>query len=141
MNTFLQAHMADLHLQDLHDAAERARRAHVETDADSGDAHDCVWVRLADASDAAALHDLAELESTATPTGPALVAEVNGRVLAALTLRGGQAIGDPFERTSDLVELLRLRAAQLDWVERRPSLASRAVARLRGRSSEYVRAA
>ena len=50
MNTFLQAHMADLHLHDLHDAAERARKAHVEADADSGDTYDCVWVRLADAS-------------------------------------------------------------------------------------------
>ena len=66
---------------------------------------------------------------------------MNGRVLAALTLRGGQVMGDPFVRTSDLVELLRLRAAQLDWVERRPNLASRAVARLRSHSSEYVRAA
>ena len=141
MNTFLQAHMADLHLQDLQHSAERARRARLEADSADGDAYDCVWVRLAGASDAAALDELGELESTASPKGPTLVAEVNGRVLAALTLRGGQVLADPFEHTADLVELLKLRAAQLDWVERRPSLASRAVARLRGHSSEYVRAA
>src|SRR5688500_5129672 len=119
MNTALQAHMADMHLQDLQHAAERARRARIEPDVDTADGHDCVWVRLARRDDAAALKDLAELESQPLPAGPALVAEVDGQVLAALPLRNGRALADPFRRTADLVALLQLRAAQLDWVEAR----------------------
>ena len=43
----------------------------------------------------------------------ALVAEVDGRLRAALPLDGSRAIADPFHRGLDLVELLRVRAAQL----------------------------
>ena len=67
------------------------------------------------------------------------MAEVDGRVLAALPLRDGRALADPFRRTADLVALLELRAAQLDWVAPRPGLASRALARVRGQSSVYAR--
>jgi len=45
--------------------------------------------------------------------GAALVAEVDGRLRAALPLDGSGPIADPFHRGNDLVELLRVRAAQL----------------------------
>jgi hypothetical protein len=41
------------------------------------------------------------------------VAEVDGRLRAAVSIEGGCAIADPFHRGSELVELLRVRAAQL----------------------------
>jgi hypothetical protein len=41
------------------------------------------------------------------------VAEVDGRLRAALPLDGGSPLADPFHRGSDLIELLRLRAGQL----------------------------
>ena len=47
------------------------------------------------------------------PDGPALVAEIDGRLRAALPLDGGPAIADPRHDGLDLVELLRLRALQL----------------------------
>jgi hypothetical protein len=136
MNTFIQAHMAEIHLQDLQDQAERARRAHIEREAaDVLDDPDCVWVRLAGPADVPALLDLAELESRHAPVGPVLVAEVGGRVLAALPLADGEPLADPFRRTADLVEMLRLRAAQLDWAPGHTALHTRLLARLRGGSA------
>jgi hypothetical protein len=89
------------------------------------DSSDCALVRAADtpvtrvtlryavAADSARLRTLAQLDSTQAPTGPALVAEVDGRLRAALPLDGTPAIADPFHCGSELVELLRLRAGQL----------------------------
>jgi hypothetical protein len=42
-----------------------------------------------------------------------LVAEVEGELRAALSLADGSVIGDPFYRTTALVELLTARARQL----------------------------
>jgi hypothetical protein len=72
-----------------------------------------VTLRYAAAADAENLRHLAELDSADVPSGPSLVAEVDGRLRAALPLDGSPAIADPFHRGLDLVELLRLRASQL----------------------------
>lgn len=72
-----------------------------------------VTLRFAAAADADRLRRLAELDSAAPPSGRALVAEIDGRLRAALPLDGGPAISDPFHRGAELVELLRLRALQL----------------------------
>jgi len=68
---------------------------------------------MSDDADAGALRSLAELDSRPVPAGPVLIAEVDGRLQAALGLGGGEPIADPWRRTADLVELLRVRAAQL----------------------------
>jgi hypothetical protein len=72
-----------------------------------------VTLRYAAAADALALRRLAALDSAAAPLGPALVAEIDGRLRAALPLDGGPAVADPRHDGLDLVELLRLRALQL----------------------------
>jgi hypothetical protein len=72
-----------------------------------------VTLRYASAADAARLRELAELDSAPAPSGPALVAEVDGRLRAALPLDGGAPIADPFHRGAELVALLRMRAGQL----------------------------
>ena len=72
-----------------------------------------VTLRYAAAKDADGLRWLAELDSTEAPSGPVLVAEVDGRLRAALPLDGGGPIADPFNRGAELIELLRLRARQL----------------------------
>lgn len=72
-----------------------------------------VTLRYSSAGDRERLHRLADLDSARAPSGRALVAEVDGRLRAALPLDGSPAIADPFHRGLDLVELLRLRAAQL----------------------------
>ncbi len=72
-----------------------------------------VTLRFAAAADADRLRRLADLAAAAPPSGPALVAEIDGRLRAALPLDGGPAISDPLHRGIELVELLRLRALQL----------------------------
>jgi hypothetical protein len=64
------------------------------------------------------LRRLAELDSASALAGSVLVAEVDGEVLAALSVEEGRAIANPFRRTAELVALLRVRAAQLaDQIE------------------------
>jgi hypothetical protein len=75
-----------------------------------------VVLRYAAAADGSRLRELAELDSAAPPAGVTLVAEVDGRLRAALPLDGTEPIADPFHRGSELIELLRLRAAQLGRV-------------------------
>jgi hypothetical protein len=70
-------------------------------------------LRYASAADTEGLRFLAALDSASAPSGPALVAEVDGRLRAALPLDGGAPIADPFHRGVELIELLRIRAAQL----------------------------
>jgi hypothetical protein len=72
-----------------------------------------VTLRYAAAADGPRLQELAELDSAPVPQGPALVAEVDGRLRAALAVNGGAVIADPFHRSTELIELLRTRAAQL----------------------------
>jgi len=64
-------------------------------------------------SDKSSLARLAALDSARPLHGPALVAEADSRLLAALPLGSGRAIADPFEPTAELVELLRLHREQL----------------------------
>jgi hypothetical protein len=72
-----------------------------------------IVIRWAAPRDGGALARLAALDSDACLPGPLLVAEVEGEIRAALALGDRGAIADPFHRTAELVELLRLRASQL----------------------------
>ena len=65
-------------------------------------------------ADRAALAHLAELDSRQELGGVVLGAEVEGRLLAAISIETGDVIADPFSRTSELRALLKLRAAQLE---------------------------
>jgi hypothetical protein len=53
---------------------------------------------------------LALLDDRRAPKGPALLAYVGGELRAAVGLRDGQAVADPFRPTADIVDLLRLQA-------------------------------
>jgi hypothetical protein len=72
-----------------------------------------VTLRYASAADAVRLRELAALDSALPPPGPALVAEVDGRLRAALALDGGTALADRLHDGRELLALLRLRALQL----------------------------
>jgi hypothetical protein len=91
-----------------------------------------ITVRRSVASDRSELERLAALDSARPPTGPALVAEADSRMLAALPLGSGRPIADPFEPTAAVVALLELRAEQMatapnrrGWTERLRSLRRR----------------
>lgn len=73
-----------------------------------------VVIRSAREADAAALQRLAELDSATTPAAPVLVAESRGELRAAVSLRDGAAIADPFVPSAEMVALLRLRERRLN---------------------------
>jgi hypothetical protein len=73
---------------------------------------DGVLLRAARADDDADLVRLAALDGARPPVGPALVAEENGAIVAALCLSTGRAVADPFVPSLHLVELLRRHAAR-----------------------------
>ena len=82
-----------------------------------------VAIRMASDGDREAVERLAQLDSAGAAHGATLVAEVDGRISAALPLAGGPAMADPFEPTAELVSLLELRAQQLGAEPRRPRAA------------------
>jgi hypothetical protein len=86
---------------------------------------DPIKIRLTGPEDARALHRLAALDSSSVPSGWMLLAEVGDEPWAAVEVRTGIAVADPFRPTADIVELLRMRAARLRGDEQRrrgPSL-------------------
>jgi hypothetical protein len=72
-----------------------------------------VTIRYASPDDALALLDLAALDSSSAPHGIVLVAEVEDRLWAALSLEDGHAIADPFRPSGELQFLLAERARQI----------------------------
>jgi hypothetical protein len=77
-----------------------------------------VVIRSARGSDGRALEDLARLDSQRPLTGDALVAEQDGRLVAAID--GERVIADPFRPTADVVALLNLRAGRASAPRRLP---------------------
>ena len=71
-------------------------------------------VRVLHAEDAPKVQRLAGRDSSRPPTGRVLGAEVDGTLIAALSLSDGSVIADPFRATGNAIELLSLRAQQLD---------------------------
>jgi hypothetical protein len=69
-------------------------------------------VRFAGAADAAALRDLAALDSALPLTGPVVVGLVDGALVAALAIGDGRSVADPFVRTD------AVRAVLLAYAER-----------------------
>jgi hypothetical protein len=71
---------------------------------------DAVVIRRASDADAPALARLAALDSRRPLTGTVLLAERDGRILAAMSLDDERVAADPFAPTDDLVGLLRVRS-------------------------------
>ena len=84
-----------------------------------------IVIRLATTADARTLSNLAELDSRRPLAGPAMLAEIDGAVRAALDLADGSVAADPFARTAEVVEMLRLRARRLEGRTRPGSLRER----------------
>jgi hypothetical protein len=73
---------------------------------------DPIVIRHSSEADGERLRELAELDGRHAPQGDALLAEVDGRLLAAVGIEDGVTVADPFEPTGAIVDLLRLRAEQ-----------------------------
>jgi hypothetical protein len=80
-----------------------------DTDANAGPA---LAIRPARYADADALARLAALDShRPLGGGHVLLAEAEGRIVAAVSMHDGRAIADPFVPSADAVEQLRLHAS------------------------------
>ena len=90
-----------------------------------------VTFRISGPADDRALSRLAELDGARPPRGPAVIAEADSRIVAALPLGAGRAIADPFVPTADLVALLE--------VQKKGLLESRTDGPRRGRLRSLVR--
>ena len=69
-------------------------------------------VRPATAADAAPLRYLASLDSAKPPAAPAVLAELDGRLVAAVSLADGRAVADPLVPTATVLAVLRGYAAR-----------------------------
>jgi hypothetical protein len=76
-------------------------------------AADGLVIRNASESDHGRIERLALLDSAPVPAGPVLVAEKDGMLVAAVPMRGGRSIADPFVPSADIVSLLEFRRRQL----------------------------
>jgi hypothetical protein len=63
--------------------------------------------------DSGALRRLAQLDSQRPLTGDVLLAEADGRPVAALSISEQRVTADPFTDTSNVIPLLRARANQV----------------------------
>lgn len=70
-------------------------------------------IRPASPADESAIARLSALDEHELPRGERLIGELGGRIVAALDVRSGRAVADPFVPTSGVLELLGLRAAQV----------------------------
>ena len=81
--------------------------------------HSTLRIRQARHTDAAALEQLASLDSSHAPSGDVLIAEVGDELWAALSLDDGHAVADPLRPSADAVLMLGARGRQLRREERR----------------------
>jgi hypothetical protein len=86
---------------------KRERRQTMHADVDN------LVLRLGTVHDDGQLGRLAMMDGKAVGPGPHVVAEIDGIVVAAKPVNGGEPIADPFRPTAHLVPLLELRAGQL----------------------------
>jgi hypothetical protein len=73
-----------------------------------------IVLQQATADQDAALREISQLDSARTVTRPALMAVVDGRLIAAASLRDGRIVADPFAETEAAVKLLQLRTAEIN---------------------------
>jgi len=99
-----------------------ARRQEAQFRSPVLDPETVITLRLVDERDGdRSISQLVQLSGEARPEGPSLLAEVNGEPWAALSLKDGQLLADPFHPTTELGSLLVLRLAQLEARPHQPA--------------------
>lgn len=135
LNPHLVKLLAETRIEDLRRDADRARGGRKTGGHDSPAvraAEIAITIRPARPEDAGGLACLADLDCARVPPEPMLVAEAHGEIRAALSLRDGVTISDPFRRTADARQLLTARAEQLRGERARHGLARLFSGRLAG---------
>lgn len=73
-----------------------------------------ITIRAARAGDMGEIARVAGRDTDELPSGPLLVATAGERVRAAISLSDGAFVADPFHRTTELVEMLKIRAGAVE---------------------------
>ncbi|HEX4717247.1 MAG TPA: hypothetical protein VH300_01860 [Thermoleophilaceae bacterium] len=119
MNSQINLQIAQEHIADLHRSAAASRRgAPVIEDVKQPTA--VIALRLAWPDESDELAELAALDSQRPLRGHALIALVDGKLVAAISLLDGRVIADPLAPTGEAQALLETRARQLALRPRRP---------------------
>jgi hypothetical protein len=118
MDSRMSLQIAQEHIADLHRSAAAQRETHVA--AEEPKPAGVIALRRAGDDETAELTRLAALDSARPLEGEALVALVDGRLVAAISLGDGRVIADPLAPTTEARALLHTRAAQLARTPRRP---------------------
>ena len=100
-------------------APRPATPIHVRTRRIAADAP--LTIRHATSTDFPALERLAALDSHRIPSGELFVGEVDGRLLAAMSIDTGSVIADPFEHTASIVDVLRVQSRAVRPAAPRPA--------------------
>jgi hypothetical protein len=74
---------------------------------------DSLTIRMATSEDASTLKWLADIDSAVPLTGQVMLAELEGKALAAISLDTGSVTANPFKRTAAIVSHLRMRRYQV----------------------------
>lgn len=115
----INSELAAARSRDFHEAAanhravQAARRARRAGHTQRGRDPDRVVIRRAADQDGAAIAQLADLNAAPRPRGEMLLVELEGRIVAAVPVAGGDALGDPFAPTAQLIDLAERRAKLL----------------------------
>ena len=118
MDSRMSLQIAQEHIADLHRSAAAQRDAQVAVEEPKH--ANVIALRHAGEDEAAELVRLAALDSAQPLDGETLVAVVDGRLVAAISLADGRVIADPLAPTTEARALLHTRAAQLAQTPQRP---------------------
>lgn len=117
MDSRMSLQIAQERIADMRRSAETERRA-VEV-VENVRPTPVIAIRRAGADESRELQELAELDSKRPLRGDTLVAVVDGRLLAAISLEDRREIADPMVPSAHALALLRTRADQLQAAPRR----------------------
>jgi predicted Abi (CAAX) family protease len=118
MDSRMSLQIAQEHIADLHRSAAAQREAQVAEQPKP--AGNVIALRRAGDDEVGDLARLAGLDSARPLDGDVLVALVDGRLVAAISLADGRVIADPLAPTTEARALLHQRASQLAQTPQRP---------------------
>ena len=98
---------------------------------------DPITLRYSKDGDRERIAELAELDGRPAPTGEVLLAEAEGRLVAAVGMTDGAAVADPFRPTADVVELMQMRVEQDREALARPRTPDRSPCLIRQRDGIF----
>lgn len=118
MDSRMSLQIAQEHIADLRRSAAAQRDVKVIEEPKTTDS--IIALRRAGDDEAADVARLAALDSARPLDGEVLVALVDGRLVAAISLADGRVIADPLAPTTEARALLHTRATQLAQTPQRP---------------------